>query len=96
MAEVLDFSHLRDYQHLEELGIPEYMRDGILRYINQHVKPGDFLTAVICNDLKKAVWHADGTNSNLLKNYVQFFYNYAPGGCWGSEEKMNAWLERRD
>jgi len=72
--------------------IPEYMHAGIERYIVQRIKPGSFLTAVLSNDLRKAVEQADGLNITLLPDYVKFFYNYTPSGCWGSAAKVEEWL----
>jgi hypothetical protein len=73
--------------------IPGYMHNGIVQYIANGVIPGDFLRAVICNDLKKAVHHADDTNKVLLHLYVIFFYNYSPAPCQGSYEKMMEWVK---
>jgi len=73
---------------LDSCRIPERMRGGIVRYITEGIIPGDFLQAIITNDLKKAVWLADEENTRLLREYVLFFYNYAPAGCWGSHENM--------
>ena len=75
--------------------IPEHMQAALVRYVNEHIRPGDFLTAVICNDLRDAVGRADDININLLRVYVQWFYNVAPGYCWGSAQKMENWLARR-
>jgi hypothetical protein len=75
--------------------IPEHMQAALRRYVLEGVKPGDFLTAVICNDLRNAVGRADETNLPLLKLYVQWFYNVAPGSCWGSDEKMLKWMDER-
>ena len=38
-----------------EFYIPDRMMGGIQRYINDHIRPGDFLSAIIQNDLKEAV-----------------------------------------
>ena len=38
---------------------------------------------------------ADGVNVHIIPAYVGWFFNYAPFECWGSEEKMNAWLDKR-
>jgi hypothetical protein len=76
--------------------IPDYMREGIARYIDHGIKPGDFLTAVISNDLKGAFRQADDTNVKIIGEYVRFFYAWAPPQCWGSPEKMQAWMERGD
>jgi hypothetical protein len=74
-------------------GIPEYMHGGLVRYLVNHIAPGDFLGAVLANDLRRACSHADDQNKHLLRNYVQFFYSHAPSTCWGSREKVQAWLE---
>lgn len=71
--------------------IPEYMRDGLELYVQMGVVPGDFLSAVIANDLKKAVMYADVNNMRNLPAYANFFYNYAPVDCWGSVQNLNDW-----
>jgi len=73
-------------------GLPASLQGGVKRYIGQRQTPGHFLTAVICNDLQGAVGHADNINRANLVNIVVWFYNEAPSKCWGSLEKMNAWL----
>ena len=73
--------------------IPDRMMGGIKRYIEDHVKPGDFLRAVICNNLKEAVGKADEENMENLPAFVAYFYNDAPSTCWGSEEKYKEWLK---
>lgn len=72
--------------------IPAHMQEAIRRYVLFGLKPGDFLTAVITNNLRNAVGYADATNLPLLKTYVQWFYNVAPGSCSGSPEIMKAWM----
>jgi len=72
------------------------MMGGLNRYIKQRIKPGDFLTAVICNDLKESVYRADDENMANLPAYIHYLYNKAPSGCWGSKEKMTAWLNREE
>lgn len=72
--------------------IPKHMMEKIREYIFEHHPVGHFLTAVICNDLKDAVGKADDENLPNLAAYVGFFYNEAPGTCWGSKEKMDQWL----
>lgn len=68
--------------------------DGVERYIEHGIEPGDFLQAVICNDLKEACVRADRTNQRLFFEIVFWFYNEAPEPCSGSAEKYRAWLER--
>lgn len=71
----------------------DYMKSAVERYIEHGIPPGDFLTAVICNDLKGAFVHADGTNQQMLKDWVIFFYNEIPHAAWGSRNRMQAWME---
>jgi hypothetical protein len=75
--------------------IPAHMQAALRRYVLEGIKPGDFLTAVICNDLRNAVGRADSENLPLLSLYVMWFYNIAPGTCWGSHEAMLKWLAER-
>jgi hypothetical protein len=80
------------YSFMNEYSIPERMRGSITRYIEDRAIPGDFLQAVICNNLSEAVGRADDENIRNLPAYVNFFYNHAPFQCWGSSEKMVKWL----
>ncbi len=75
--------------------IPDHMWGGIERYINEHIPPGEFLQAIICNDLREAVGRADDENIVNIPAFVSFFYNYAPGNCWGSIEEYKEWLKQR-
>jgi hypothetical protein len=89
-APLLNYYQARALQR----GIPEYMVSGLVRWIEQHIMPGDFLRAVIENDLRAACAHADDVNQRLLWNYVNFLYNDAPSPCWGSKENVASWAAR--
>lgn len=78
-----------------QCGIPDYMIGGLVRYIDNHIQPGGFLTAVLSNDLMGACGQADDTNRHLLFNYCNFLYNHAPSKCWGSPEAVARWLEQK-
>jgi hypothetical protein len=73
--------------------IPQYMMGGIIRYISEGIPPGDFLKAVITNNLRDAIGRADDFNLRNLPAYPAFFYNKAPGLCWGNQERMEKWIE---
>lgn len=75
--------------------VPEHMREGLVSYVERRVMPGDFLRAIIENNLHEAVARADGTNIEQLPAFVNFFYNHAPSPCWGSPASMKAWLAGR-
>ena len=82
----------RQIKAMESGGIPEYMRGGIVRYYENGRPPGNFLSAIINNDLAGAVGGADETNGKLLKNYVMWFYNHAPSGTWGYKDAVDDYL----
>lgn len=77
-----------------EFYIAERMMPGIRRYIEKGIKPGRFLCAVIQNDLHDALSFAGDENLKNLAAFTGYFYNEAPGGCWGSRENMAAWMKR--
>lgn len=77
----------------DEFYIQDHMMEGIKRYVEDGIKPGDFLQAVICNNLSKAVWRADKKNMKNLIAFVAYFYNEVPSTIHGSKENMEAWIE---
>ena len=74
--------------------IPGRMRLGIERYVKDHIRPGSFLQAVISNDLRNALAHADIENLENLPAYTMYFYWETPPDCHGSKEKMEAWINK--
>ena len=73
--------------------------DSVLAYFEQRRPTGDFLAAVLSNDLIGAYSHADDSNTRAMRDYVFWLYNYAPGrssGVWGSREAVAAWLSGKD
>lgn len=74
--------------------LPEHIRGGVRRYVEEGIIPGDFLQAVIRNDLMESFSRADETNIARMFDIVSFFYNETPNACWGSEEKMLSWMKR--
>jgi hypothetical protein len=74
--------------------IPNYMHIGIIYYVESGILPGDFLFAILINDLKGAVRCADDTNMDLIPTYVKFLYSNVPYEIWGSKEKVQDHVER--
>lgn len=72
--------------------IPGYMAGGIERYVMRGVPCGDFLTALLSNDFMEAVAHADDENQSALAGWAKFLYNYTPPGCYGSPQRLAAWI----
>jgi hypothetical protein len=74
------------------LKLPEHMRHATQLYVEHGILPGHFLTAVLSNDLKKAVGHADEINVQFLSEWVIWLYNEVPSACWGSPERVEEWV----
>ena len=68
--------------------------DSLVRYIERGYPVGGFLTAVLTNNLVESYGRADSRNIEVLRAYVSFLYNNCPTGCWGSREKVDAWIAK--
>lgn len=80
------------YESLNEYdNIPGYTLSAIRNYVIERRPVGHFLTAVLCNNLFEACFHADAANLAALPLIVKFIYNRVPSCCWGSKEKVFAW-----
>ena len=75
--------------------LPEQYRKEIRRYIEEGFLPGAFLTKVLWNDLISAVSHCSGPLEDM-KAVVMWLYNEAPSACWGSPDKVKAWIWERE
>lgn len=76
-------------------GASEGVQRALLAYILDRHPIGDFLRAVLSNDLREAVGRADEINGLALRALVRWLYNEAPGACWGSPDAVARWLEDR-
>jgi hypothetical protein len=61
---------------------------GIKRYVEHGIMPGHFLTALFSDKLTDTFARADGTNTPLIKEWVQWIYNEMPSNLVGSLERM--------
>jgi len=77
--------------HFRGFTIEQYMVDKLLAYIDHGEHVGHFLTAVLENNLKEAVGHADDENLRNLPAYVGYLYNVADSRCFGSHAKVRQW-----
>lgn len=73
--------------------IPEYTKEDIDQYVTRRIPPGDFLHAVLCNDLMEAMGRADDENREAIYAICVYIYNNIPANCWGSKEKVELWLK---
>ena len=86
------FNMVKDRVKVKTTTVIDPNMQSIKLYIENRMKPGSFLEAIICNDLKEAVARADDFNIRNIPAYVEFFYNRAPINCWGSTEKYLNWI----
>ncbi|KKN81346.1 hypothetical protein LCGC14_0319590 [marine sediment metagenome] len=71
------------------------IREALDNYAKKRWPTGQFLSAVLSNDLKGATGHADADNIRVLPAIVSYIYNDLPAPCWGSKEEVVAWLAAR-
>lgn len=62
------------------------------RYLRLGIRPGDFLCAVLENDLKGCMSFGDEDNLAALHPLVMYLYNEIPSFAWGSPKKVESWL----
>lgn len=66
------------------------------RYVKNKIPTGDFLRAVLENNLLMSFSRADLENKRDLYEIIQYVYSTLPGECWGSVEKVKNWLNSRN
>ena len=70
------------------------MVEALEEYVSLGRPLGDFLQAVIANDLRDAVGRADNLNVGQLPAFVAYVYNEMPSTSHGSRQRYTAWLEQ--
>ena len=65
-------------------------------YVNEGIRPGDFLMSVLSNNLWGVMARADENSLYLLRSIYNYIYNDVRGDCWGSPEKVQVWLTRHE
>ena len=74
--------------------IPDRILKSLHRYSTDHVPTGDFLRAVLSNDLFGAVRRADDESLKAIGEICKHVYNELPAECWGSREVVAKWIEQ--
>jgi len=74
--------------------LPPFAKESLDAYFHDRRPVGNFLHAVLCNDLFGAIGRADDINARHLREICQYVYCYIPSICWGSPEKVKKWLDR--
>jgi|SanBayMetagenome_1026888.scaffolds.fasta_scaffold85066_2 hypothetical protein len=78
----------------EYQNIPELTKGGITRYVENHLPPGSFLSAVICGDLYTAVRRADPENQKAIVLIARWFDSYFPGLT--GRENFSNWINKKE
>jgi hypothetical protein len=63
------------------------------RYIESGIDPGEFLRAVLRNDLIESFRTADIYNASTMRVLVKYVSNEVPTVCYGSSDKVRDWIE---
>ena len=69
------------------------MAGGLERFIEHGLLPGNFLTALLSNDLLEALGFADLTNRACIYEWAMWIYNHWPAGAKGSREIVDRIVE---
>ena len=77
------------------MGVPEHIIPGIVEYVTEGCPLGGFLHSVFSNDLIDSFARADETNIAAMFNIVKFIYNEVDTGCYGSPERVAAWINEK-
>jgi len=72
-----------------------YTKAGIDRFVIDGTPPGDFLWAVLTNNLAESFRRADMDNLANMREIVAYCWNHIPADCWGSPKKVEAWIEMK-
>ena len=70
--------------------IREGIKESLYNYAYHGYELGGFLTAVVENDLFKALGNADSYNRATIYQITSYIYNELPSTCWGSPEVVSA------
>lgn len=80
-------------RQLDALRVPVHLHDGLVAYLVDRRPTGQFLRAVLENNLVEAVMRADPASLAGLRPLLLFLVNQATSTCWGSPTLVAAWLE---
>lgn len=73
--------------------VPEPLKESLEAYQTQGRPTGDFLRAVLENDLFQAVHRADPHNLRILPAIAAHVHETLPTDCYGTKDKVADWLE---
>ena len=73
-------------------GVPPHTLLGLIEYRDKGVPVGNFLYAVLVNDLYEAACRADDFNLPALRSIVQWVHDNMPPTSYGTKRRVSDWL----
>lgn len=74
--------------------IRDHMWGGVARWVVWGVEPGDFLLAVLRNDLMDACGRADDWNQRAIFEWAKLLHNGLPSMSFGGRAQVDAWARQ--
>lgn len=68
--------------------------DTIDQYVLIGCPTGDSMLAILENNLRESFAQADDLRRPLMFNMVYYLHNGVPSLCWGSKERVAAWIKQ--
>lgn len=76
--------------------VPEHLRGGLCRYVEQGIEPGNGLRMILENrSLGEVVTSVDREAEPHLGSIFRFLYYGLGSPAWGSEERVAKWLAQK-
>jgi hypothetical protein len=75
-------------------GVPAKLLESLRAYVIERRVCGGFLMAVLRNDFHTAIGQADPESLASIREIAWYVANALPSDCWGSPEKVKAWLAK--
>ena len=83
------------YEHVNWDTIPNpAMEPGLKIYLETGQLPGDFLQALLSNNLIDVFARADTTNYKLIQDWCWWIHGEFPDNAWGDKATMMSWSEQ--
>ncbi len=71
------------------------MEEGLRRYLEHGVIPGQFLQALLANDLRDFYARADDHNAGIGHKWLMWLHWQFPANAWGSREAIQTYSSER-
>ena len=79
-------------EHADTIMSPA-MVEGVKRYVEHGIRPGEFLQSCFANDLINASMMADHINVRRLAQVGLWIATYCPNGSYGSWSAVRQWCD---